>query len=370
MRRISVIVAVVVAMLAAACSESSAKAKPSGARDVTAPDALGTYAVGRRTLSYTDTARANRQLAVDIVYPADKAAAAKAPASKYVFVPGIEYPSAVAKADVPVAAGKHPVLVYSHGSGGLRFVSSFLTEALASYGFIVIAPDHAGNTALDEFLGTSVSEAQNERNRAADVGFVLSQVLSGKADNPVANSVDTGRVGVIGHSFGGWSAITSVAGWNEIPPDTRVKAIVGMAPYTRNIPDAVLKKVSVPTMLITGTKDVVTPIASDTQRPWDLISGRPLYRVDLLDVGHQAFTDLCAYKTLLRTLPNVPPQFLQTVDLQATQACGTGLLDIAEAQREINRYVIAFVETYVAGNAEYQQYLVSTPPNATVQQKR
>lgn len=51
------------------------------------------------------------------------------------------------------APGPFPLVVYSHGNGGLRYVSAFLTEHLASHGFIVVAPDHVGNTAIDSFAG-------------------------------------------------------------------------------------------------------------------------------------------------------------------------------------------------------------------------
>ncbi|NOY26608.1 MAG: hypothetical protein GXP62_12105, partial [Oligoflexia bacterium] len=37
-------------------------------------------------------------------------------------------------------AQPHPVLVFSHGHGGMRWQSFFLTEHLASHGFIVVAP--------------------------------------------------------------------------------------------------------------------------------------------------------------------------------------------------------------------------------------
>ena len=41
-----------------------------------------------------------------------------------------------------VAQGRFPLVVFSHGYGGLRTQSSFLTAHLASWGFVVAAPDH------------------------------------------------------------------------------------------------------------------------------------------------------------------------------------------------------------------------------------
>ena len=52
------------------------------------------------------------------------------------------------------ADGPFPLVVYSHGSGGLRFIASDYTEAIASHGYIVAAPDHTGNTALERLSNT------------------------------------------------------------------------------------------------------------------------------------------------------------------------------------------------------------------------
>src|SRR5262249_32625239 len=44
----------------------------------------------------------------------------------------------------------HPMLAFSHGSGGVRYQSPYFTEFLASQGFVVVAPDHVGNTFTDD----------------------------------------------------------------------------------------------------------------------------------------------------------------------------------------------------------------------------
>ena len=47
------------------------------------------------------------------------------------------------------AHGPYPLVVFSHGNGGMRLQSLFFTEYLASHGYVVIAPDHTYNTFLD-----------------------------------------------------------------------------------------------------------------------------------------------------------------------------------------------------------------------------
>ena len=53
---------------------------------------------------------------------------------------------------VPVATGRYPLVVFSHGYAGFRDQSTFLTAFLASWGFVVAAPDHYSRD-LTEVLG-------------------------------------------------------------------------------------------------------------------------------------------------------------------------------------------------------------------------
>ena len=49
--------------------------------------------------------------------------------------------------------GPYPLIVFSHGNGGLGVQSFFLTEYLASHGYVVVCPDHTGNSLLTELPG-------------------------------------------------------------------------------------------------------------------------------------------------------------------------------------------------------------------------
>jgi predicted dienelactone hydrolase len=320
----------------------------------------GPYQVGRRTITVTDPARDGRELTVDVWYPADAATAASAPKAVYAFIPGVEFTSEVAAADVPIeGSGPFPFVVYSHGSGGLRYNFSSFTELLASYGVVVASPDHAGNTALDAFLGTSASSDENQVNRPTDVAFLISELLAAESPDtaPFAGALDADRIGVVGHSAGGFTALASVAGHAGVPPDARVRAIVGMAPFSRPLSDEELQSIDVPTMLLSATKDTTTPIADDTERPWELISGRPLYRVDLVDAGHESFADICAYQELAAQRPDWPAPLVETIDQFAEEACTPGFLDIEVAHRDIATFSIPFLLEFVAGDDSMAGYL-------------
>lgn len=388
-RRRSTFVAVIAlvsstALVAGACSSSddegtdttnvsttTAVAAPD--EDLAPPDEMGEFAVGRTTLEFNDTTR-ERPLVADVWYPADAGTAGEP--SVYQFIPGIEFASVNALADVAVSTdGPFPLVVYSHGSGGLRYVASFFTELLASHGFVVASVDHSGNTAVDTIGGSEPPREQIAHDRVLDVDVLIDQMLeqSEAAGGALSGSIDPERIGVTGHSFGAFTSLASAGGFtNElgaIPADERVDAIVAMAPASRLNSDEELESIEVPTLLVSGTLDTTTPIEPQTERPWDLIPGRPLWRVDLTDVGHQSFTDVCRYQELLPTLGNVPQVLIDAVAEYASEGCAEGFLAIDEAHRLINRSSVAFLLTYVAGIEGYEAFLAEELPGEVVQVK-
>ncbi len=366
-----------VVLLAAACGSGDDDSVPAAdaATDTTVESvssaagllvdaaASGPYAVGLRTLSLTDSDDEGRSFSVDVWYPVDAADTAGVANAEYSFIPGLGYTSEVSFTDAPAAEGPFPLVVYSHGSGGFRWVATFFTEFLASKGFVVAAPDHTGNTAIDGFTGGSVDSPTNANNRPGDVTDTIDAVLAANDDNadPLAGRIDATRIGLTGHSFGGFTALASASGHTNsvgtATADPRITALVVMAPYTLLLSDDELAAVGLPTMMISATDDLTTPIETNTERAWDLISGRPLVRIDVISAAHNSFTDLCQLREAVADLPDVSEAITDALAAQAGQACSDDVLASVEVHRITNAYAAAFLIDQLTGSTTYAAVL-------------
>jgi len=221
-----------------------------------------TNAVGRRTIQIPS--EPGRTLTADVWYPADAAAVAGVAKSTYTF-PGLSYTSSVAFDAPPVSgAGPFPLVVYSHGSGGLRYISAYLAESLAGRGFVVVAGDHTGNTAFDDFAKTTLPRKEIVRLRPVDIRAEIDAMAAASADpaSPFTGAIDTTRVGLVGHSAGGTGVLMTTAGHDGVAADKRVRGVVGLAAYVDPVSERELARLTIPVMLISGTLDATPPTGS------------------------------------------------------------------------------------------------------------
>jgi len=321
------------------------------------PDELGPYAVGRVTFPVVDPARNDRTLTVDAWYPVDPESADGFPFSVYDLVfAGL--PSTAAFDGPPVSTdGPFPLVVFSHGNNGIRFQSFFLMEALASHGFVVVAPDHAGNTAGDLVLPGPPIPFQ-AKDRPLDISLVITRMLEKNDDASDAffDSLDGIRIGVMGHSFGGFTTMAMATGFQDVPPDPRVRVLVPISPAVGGLSDEQLASVDRPLLVLGGTADITVPVEPSNTRTFELPVARPRYRVDILDAGHNSFTNICDFFDVLLGA-GVPANLLEFLLGSADEGCGPDLIPIEEAQRLTNLYAVSFMARHLGFDPRYRRYL-------------
>ncbi len=332
------------------------------------------HPVGRRSTLLVDAARDNRTLGVDIWYPATIRAEALA---TYELLPGVAFESAGARHEPAVAAGTFPLVLFSHGRTGMRFAYSLLSEALAARGAVVVSADHPGDALADWLLGTNVDDRTNEMNRVGDAGFLLDSMLAGAGHSTglpdgLLAAIDQARIAAVGHSYGAYTALAAVAGARGVPSDDRIGAVVGLQAYTRTMSDAALGRVHAPTLLVVAELDTATPPASDADRPWALLPGEPVWRMDLADAAHQAASDMGLYAELAHQIPDLPAIVLEYLESTAADASGPGLRPWREGLLLQTQAIWAFLDMVlpidpVRGAAEADR--LAAAPGVTLQQR-
>lgn len=220
---------------------------------------------------------------------------------------------ALAIENAPAHAGRFPLVVVSHGLGGWDTALSFLTENLASKGYIVVSIDHQDQPVLD--LADALSSLANVvYNRAHDQRAAIHHLLdAAKAGAPgYATHIDAAHVGLIGYSMGGFGAIAT-AGANydvttpavgNLPdglaeptaaPDTGVanalQAVVLIAPWgaqtgERGFSPEGLAQIKVPVLMFDGDQDDVAMYADGIGWIFDRLTGTDRHLVVFRGARH------------------------------------------------------------------------------------
>lgn len=354
MRRVLVSLVMVVSTVTALVSPVVASPPPP-------PDGYGPWAVGFQEVEVVDTARGDRTLPVDVWYPVDADDTAGVPPAELdLFVTDHPLDRALDSPE-PSAAGPFPLVVFSHGSGGFSAQSWTLLERLTSQGFVVLAPDHVGNTALDGFFGTTDPFPVVAANRPRDISFVIDAALAWTADpaSPFAGVIDGDHIGVAGHSFGGFTALAVAGGFADYQPDERVDAIMPIAAAAGLLSADEVAAIDEPTFLLSGTSDITVPLVPNTTETWATISSKEAYRADIIDGGHNSFTNVCDLVDILLDA-GLPPSLVAVLIAQAEEGCAPELIDIDEAQRLMSLYATAFFRSTLGPDARFQRYLNPT----------
>jgi predicted dienelactone hydrolase len=197
-----------------------------------------------------------------------------------------------------------------------------LCEGLAARGFVVAALDHPGDTLLDWMTGTAVDDPTNEVQRVADVQFVIDTLLGDPECLPPLAGVDATQVAVVGHSYGGFTALAVAA---VETPDLRIRGVAGLQPFARSLSRKAIARIAVPTLLIVGAQDQTCPPDTDADRVTGTIVRDDACRIDLAAAGHQACSDVGLYLELearVAAVPEIVAAFLASMADQITGRAG------------------------------------------------
>ncbi len=282
---------------------------------------------------------------------------------------------------------RKPLVVLSHGFGADRYFLDYIAKHLASYGFTVVSVEHPGsnvqaliNLPIDPALAESPSRllpATEFLDRPRDISFVLDQLARIDAGKSFYSGLfNTEDVTIIGHSLGGYTGlalagatldlrslrdfcqniqplVVSPADWLQcaavdLPEqvadlsDRRITQVIAMNPLIGQLfGEASLSKVTVPTLLLTGTQDSVTPTLDQQLKPFTRLAG-PKYLLAVIGGTHLSVGDPANVNQSLSDLP-----FMSERPVEET-----------ENLRQLLRGVtLSFVEQRSPEAAQYRPFL-------------
>ena len=271
-----------------------------------------------------------------------------------------------------------PVVVISHGLGSDRISFQYLAKHLASYGFAVAVPEHPGSNAqqiqnLVTGRSNELAEPAEFINRPLDIKDLLDYLTKLSTTDPAyQGQLDLQRVGVIGQSFGGYTAL-ALAGaginfaqlendcqlenetWNLSLllqcrarglerdqynfGDPRIKAVIAINPIVSSIlGETNLSQIQIPVMLIAGSADTVAPALLEQIQPFTWLTSPNKYLVVMNNGTH------------FSTIEESP----QSLFLPPAEAIGP---EPALARRYVSGLSLAFMESYLNNKSNFRPYL-------------
>jgi predicted dienelactone hydrolase len=263
-----------------------------------------------------------------------------------------------------------PLIAISHGLASNRKTFAYLAKHLASYGFAVAVIEHddISLAKFDRFLAgiEPFPKANNLVDQPLDISSVLDRLES-------ESNLDLDQVGIVGQSFGGYSAL-ALSGGKLIPDqsvaecqteddsdvlldlsslaqctfnllykspvqlrDPRVKAVIAINPMAKIFGSTGMSEINTPTMIISGSNDLIMPPVAEQIEPFSWLKEKEKYLVLVKPATHFSFL-----QESLGVLP-VPDDVVGPRPIYAYPALKT--------------LTTAFFQVYLAQQPKYQTYL-------------
>jgi predicted dienelactone hydrolase len=277
------------------------------------------------------------------------------------------------------STGRIPLVVISHGLGSSRSEFEKMAEHLASYGFAVAVPEHPGSNVKyqQEFLANLSYEGVDPFEfvyRPWDIKTLLNTLA---AEPTYAQRFNLDKVGVIGHSFGGYTALALAGAELNLDRirascepveyvlnlstllqcramalpladydlrDTRVHAVMAYSPVTSLLlgPES-MAKIDKPVMIVAGSSDFVAPVIPEQIHPFVWLESPEKYLATFIPASHVSINGEVDFPDQIDVAPRVsslitgPDPKLSTAYAHALNA--------------------AFMGFYLGDRADYQTFL-------------
>ncbi|MGB3300736.1 MAG: alpha/beta hydrolase [Phormidesmis sp.] len=336
----------------------------------------GPYGVETQTLTVVDSGR-DRTLSVDLYLPMSSSAA--------------------------VLTRSAPLVIASHGLAGDRRGFAVIGKHLASHGFAVAALDHPGSdrAQFEALLTGSTQEIADPTEfseRPRDVSYLLDELTRlNVANGPLANRLDMEKIGIIGHSFGGYTAL-ALAGakldfdtlqancnspkliFNAADPsmllqctaleapeqfsenlrDERIQSVMAMNPITSSVfGPAGFSQLAVPSLLVAGSADPIAPALLEQIRPFIWLSeaqpsifNDPSNGIELADSSEHYLALIEGGSHLYEALE------LDNTDVSFANSLVSP--DIGLSDRYLKALSLGFMQMTIANNPDYQNAFTSS----------
>lgn len=244
-----------------------------------------------------------------------------------------------------------PTLLLSTGAGSAVEFNATLAEHLASHGYLVIGVAHPDGSGIVVYPDGSQSpppaaiDVDANRRWASDLRFLVGWLHErgrwagrpfGTAAHAALARVDLGRLGALGHSFGGAAAVWAA---------TETPALRASANLDGRFWGDVLDQ---------GPRTPVLLMLSEGHRPLDPTidaflshANGSVYTVDVRGSGHNNYGDIALLVRALLLDPTIPPDVVE----QMLAALGIGPIDAARGFAIRDSYIRAFFDASLSGRA-------------------
>jgi pimeloyl-ACP methyl ester carboxylesterase len=206
-----------------------------------------------------------------------------------------------------------PLIIFSHGLGGMKVQNSIQCELLASHGFVVVAIDHPYDANITIFENNHIADyrssitylqAKKGKNvklseedfwafrlpqletRKNDILFVMDEIIKYKKNaESIWKNVNPQKIGVFGHSFGGATTLIAAV------EDERIDACISLDAWFVPIPDNIIKSGIYKPYLYLGRPEWDEPLNNEKLEEFLTNSNSKVEKVYIPQTSHFDYSD-------------------------------------------------------------------------------